>query len=36
LTARGSTWRGFDITGEAGGRALDEAADAVVDDLEWG
>ena len=36
MSVRGSTTRGHDITGRTGPKALDKAADQIVDDLEWG
>ena len=36
LSVRGSTTAGAHITDRAGPKALDEAAERIVDDLEWG
>ena len=36
MAVRGSTTAGAHITDRAGPKALDEAADAIVDDLDWG
>ena len=35
-SAKGSTWAGFGITDRHGGEALQAAAAAIVDDIEWG
>jgi hypothetical protein len=35
-SVRGSTSRGHDITDRYGPKALDKAADVIVDDLDWG
>ena len=36
MSVRGSTTRGHDITGTAGPKALDAAAEQIVRDLDWG
>ena len=36
MSVRGSTTRGADITGKAGPKALETAAEQIVRDLEWG